>query len=89
MSVRQETHLPDKSADRDNTTLAERAYQATYPWCGIVREDIISTHQDNHALGSHLNKKYRDTQDIKIHDRENSIGRYQVIRSPDSDLKDG
>jgi len=52
MSVRQETHLLDKSADRDNTMQADRTYQATYPWCGIVREDV-GTNQDTHAPSSH------------------------------------
>ena len=42
--VRQETHLPDELADRDNTTPADRTYQAIYPWCRSVREDIIGTH---------------------------------------------
>ena len=58
MLVRQETHLPDELADRDNTTLADRTYQATNPWCGIIREDIIGTHKDTHAPGSH--SRYQD-----------------------------
>ena len=45
MSVRQETRLPDESADRDNITPADRTYQEKYPWCGNVREDAISAHE--------------------------------------------
>ena len=47
--MRQETHIPDESTD----TLADRTYQATYSWCGIIREDVIGTHKDTHTPSSH------------------------------------
>ena len=71
MSVRLETHLLDKLADIDNTTRADRTYQAKYLRSGIVREDVISTHQDTRAPGSHSDNKYIDTKEMKIFEWEN------------------
>ena len=45
-SVRHETHIPCELTD----ILADRTYQATYPWCGAV----IGTHKDTHERSSHF-----------------------------------
>ena len=43
-------HIPCELTD----ILADRTYQTTYPWCGVVREDVIGTHKDTREPSSHL-----------------------------------
>merc|ERR1711962_1050044 len=54
-SVRQETHIPDELAD----TLADRTYQVTYPWCGIIREDVVGTQNKSNNNKNNQNIKRR------------------------------
>ena len=53
-SVGHETHIPNESTD----ILADRTYQATYPWCGVDSQGVSSTYMDTHEPSSH--SKYQD-----------------------------
>ena len=48
-SLRHETHMSCESTD----ILADNTYQATYPWCGGVRENVMDTHKDIRGPNSH------------------------------------
>ena len=47
--LRHETHIPFESTD----ILADSTYQATYPRCGNVRENVMDTHKDTCEPNSH------------------------------------
>ena len=53
-SLRHETHMTCKSTD----ILADNTYQATHPWCGGVRENVMDIHTDTRGPNSH--SRYQD-----------------------------
>ena len=48
-SLRHETHMSCESTDIP----AGNTYQATHPWCGDVRKNVMDTHKNTRGPNSH------------------------------------